>query len=130
VIDKRFESVLSDFQAQLDSSAHIRLTSYAPNRLTYEYSSGTPQLVVFSEIYYDKTWTAYIDGQPAPHVRADYVLRAMAIPEGNHQIEFKCSSDTYVTGEKISLASSIALVLLILGSVAGCLVKRKQKNNQ
>ncbi|MDR3095206.1 MAG: YfhO family protein [Bacteroidales bacterium] len=127
VIDKRFENVLSGFTAQADSLASIRLTDYKPNHLTYEYTASTPQLTVFSEIYYPKNWTAYIDGQPAPHVRANYVLRAMVIPEGKHQIEFKCTSSTYSLGEKISLASSIALVLLILGSIAGYFVKRRKQ---
>ncbi|MDR0814273.1 MAG: YfhO family protein, partial [Bacteroidales bacterium] len=127
VIDKRFENALSGFTAQPDSLASIRLTDYKPNHLTYEYTASKPQLTVFSEIYYPKDWTAYIDGQPAPHVRANYVLRAMVIPEGTHQIEFKFASSTYITGERISLASSILLILLIAGSIAGYFVKRRKQ---
>lgn len=127
IIDKRFEPTLRNFSIKADSAAQIRLTLYQPNRLTYEYSAATPQLAVFSEIYYDKGWEAFIDGQPAPHLRADYVLRAMALPEGTHQIEFRFKSQTYLKGEKISLASSILLSLLLLGSMAGYFLKRKKQ---
>ncbi|MDR2847902.1 MAG: YfhO family protein, partial [Bacteroidales bacterium] len=127
VIDKRFENVLGEFTPQPDSTASIRLTDYKPNHLTYEYLASKPQMTVFSEIYYPKGWTAYIDGQPAPHVCANYVLRAMVIPEGKHQIEFKFAPSVYVLGEKISLASSVLLALLIAGSVAGYFIKRRKK---
>ncbi|MDR1668133.1 MAG: YfhO family protein [Bacteroidales bacterium] len=127
IIDKRFEPLLKDFSITADSAAQIRLTAYQPNRLTYEYSAAAPQLAVFSEIHYDRGWQAFIDGQPAPHFRADYVLRAMTLPEGTHQIEFRFESHTYLKGEKISLASSILLVLLLLGSVADYFVKRKKQ---
>ncbi|GHT21578.1 membrane protein [Bacteroidia bacterium] len=127
LIDKRFENALSGFAAQPDSLASIRLTDYKPNHLTYEYTASKPQLTVFSEIYYPKDWTAYIDGQPAPHVRANYVLRAMVIPEGTHQVEFKFASSTYILGEKISLAGSVLLILLIAGSIAGYFVKRRKQ---
>lgn len=117
IIDKRYQSVLGDFTTTHDSTAVIRLTGYEPNHLTYEYLSEKPQLVVFAEIFYDKGWKAYIDGQLTPHVRADYVLRALAVPVGEHQVVFKFEPKSYVLGERISLASSIAIILLILGAV-------------
>ncbi|MDR1673219.1 MAG: YfhO family protein [Bacteroidales bacterium] len=117
VVDKRFESVLTGFAIQKDSIATIRLTAYAPNHLTYAYSAQTPQFVVFSEIYYDKGWQAYIDGQPAPHVRANYVLRAMVVPAGTHHVEFRFAPRIYAIGENISLASSIAMLLFVLSGI-------------
>jgi uncharacterized membrane protein YfhO len=66
-------------------------------------------------VYYDKGWQAYIDDKPVPHIRADYLLRAMRIPEGNHIVEFKFSPRSYHTGEKVSLASSLLMILLAIG---------------
>jgi len=118
IVDKRFQPLLEGFIAQTDSTASIRLTGYEPNHLVYEYQSQLPQMVVFSEIFYGKDWKAFIDGEPAPHIRANYVLRAMAVPAGNHEIVFKFEPDSYVLGERIALLSSIGMVLLILGVVA------------
>jgi uncharacterized membrane protein YfhO len=77
-------------------------------------NSGS-QLAVFSEIYYPKGWKAFIDGKETPHVQADYVLRAMVIPAGKHQVEFKFEPASYFLGNKVSLASSILLLLAIGG---------------
>ncbi len=130
VADKRYLPVLEGFKAIYDSTASVELTEYRPNRLTYEYQSQQPQFVVFSEIYYDKGWDAYIDGEPAPYVRADYVLRAMAVPAGKHQIVFKFEPKTYATGEKISLAGSVGIILLILGVAAKEIYDARKKSNK
>ncbi len=109
IIDKRFESEVKGLTIQHDSSASIVLTSYAPNKLSYQSNASSSQLAVFSEIYYDKGWDAYVDGKLAPHFRADYVLRAMVVPEGKHTIEFKFEPKTIILGEKIAWASSLIL---------------------
>ncbi len=114
VIDERFKSQLEGKTFGGDSSATINLKSYKPNELVYEYNGGTtPQFVVFSEIYYDKGWDAYIDGKPADYVRCNYVLRGMLLPEGKHEIVFKFYPKSYHTGEKIALAGSILLLILV-----------------
>ena len=118
VADKRYQPTLEGFNAQYDSTASIRLVSYEPNHLVYAYQSQLPQMVVFSEIFYDKGWNAYINGELTPHIRANYILRAMAIPAGNHEIVFKFEPKSYARGEKIALISSIGMVLLMLGVVA------------
>ena len=118
VVDKRYQPALEGFAAQYDSTAFIELVTYEPNHLVYEYHAQLPQMIVFSEIFYDKGWNAYIDGELTPHIRANYVLRAMAVPAGNHAIEFRFEPASYARGEKIALASSIGIVLLILGVVA------------
>ncbi len=115
IVDKRFAQQLSGFSSMPDTNAFIQLTEYQPNKLKYKYQAATDQLTVFSEIYYDKGWKAFIDGKPAPYFRANYVLRAMIVPAGSHEIEFRFEPRVYFTGEKISFAGSLLLILLILG---------------
>jgi hypothetical protein len=115
VIDNRFNKALEGFIPAADTSAKIALTEYRANYLKYASSVATEQLAVFSEIYYDKGWQAFIDNQPVPHFRADYILRAMLVPAGNHTIEFKFHPSSYFLGEKVSLASSLILFLLLVG---------------
>jgi uncharacterized membrane protein YfhO len=67
-------------------------------------------VAVFSEIWYDKGWKAFVDGEEIPHFRANYILRAATLPGGNHKLEFKFEPASYYTGEKISLLASILLV--------------------
>ncbi len=126
VVDKRFSEMLGGFSFAPDSTASVKLTSYEPNRLTYASEARTEQLAVFSEIYYDKGWKAFIDGKPADHFRANYVLRAMRIPAGKHEIEFRFEPKVYFIGEKISFASSLLLILLLLGFAGNELRKMKK----
>jgi len=116
VVSKNFETLTSGFQQTADSTAKIALTEYKPNYLKYATSAQTEQLAVFSEIYYDKGWQAYVDGKLTPHFRADYILRAMRIPAGNHVVEFKFHPKSYFMSEKVSMACSVLLILLILGT--------------
>ena len=97
----------------------IKLTSYAPNKLTYESNSTNEQLAMFSEIWYgpNKGWQAYIDGQPVDHIRANYILRAMKIPGGNHKIEFVFNPQSFYTGKMISTISSSIILLSFLGAI-------------
>ncbi|MHB1279325.1 MAG: YfhO family protein, partial [Bacteroidia bacterium] len=93
----------------------IRLVSYAPNHLIYETSSPAEQLAVFSEIYYPYGWTATIDGKETEHFRANFVLRCMKIPAGEHKIEFIFKPESFEKGEKISLVGSVLLVVVGVG---------------
>jgi uncharacterized membrane protein YfhO len=74
-------------------------------------------MAVFSEIYYPKGWVAYVDGKETPHFRANYILRSMIIPAGEHEIVFEFKPKSYEIGNKISFASSILLLLAIAGVV-------------
>lgn len=116
VVDKRFESFVTGFIATENSAATITLVKYQPNHLVYESKAVSEQFAVFSEIHYDKGWNAFIDGKPAPYFRVNYVLRGMRIPAGDHTIEFKFHPKSYYTGEKISLAGSLLLIFLLIGS--------------
>lgn len=116
IVDERFSTLLSnDFK--IDSLSQIELLSYEPNHLRYQTKSKTNQLAVFSEIYYAKGWNAYIDGELIPHLRANYVLRALAVPAGEHKIEFKFEPRSYFIGKSISLVSSILVLLIFLGGL-------------
>jgi hypothetical protein len=117
IIDKRFEMNLKGLNLRKDTTAFIKLNAYRANYLKYNTSSQLENLAVFSEIFYDKGWHAYIDGKPANHFRANYVLRAMRIPAGEHTIEFKFHPRSYFAGEKISLASSVLFLLLFAGAI-------------
>ncbi|MEA3317450.1 MAG: YfhO family protein, partial [Bacteroidota bacterium] len=118
IIDKRFDKILNKKSFTFDSTANITLAKYKPNNLIYNSSSKTEQLAVFSEIYYPKGWEAYIDGKAAKYVRANYILRAMIIPKGEHKIEWKFKPKSYFIGNKVSLATSSLLLLLFFGVVA------------
>jgi hypothetical protein len=125
VVDQKFKSMIDVNKVGYDGNAFIRLTNYHPDRLTYEYSSGRDALAVFSEMWYEKGWNAYVDGEKIPYFRADYILRAAQLPGGNHKLEFKFEPTSYYTGETISLIASI-LLLLSLGYAIFLEVKRKE----
>lgn len=115
IVNKNDEKNLNGFKTGT-GEGQIKLTGYQPNDLKYEATVNSGgQLAVFSEIYYPKGWKSFIDGKETLHVQANYVLRAMYIPEGKHQIEFKFEPASYYLGNKISLASSVLLILAIAG---------------
>lgn len=102
-----------------DSSAHIVLTSYAPNKLVYSASNPAAGYAVFSEIYYrgNKDWVSSIDGKSVNHQKVDYLLRGMEIPAGKHEIVFEYRPKAVQIGSKVDLVVSIALILLAIGAI-------------
>ena len=112
------------FNTSADSTASIELTTYKPNHLEYRSTSATDQVAVFSEMYYEHGWNAYVDAKEVPHFKVDYALRGMNVPAGEHTITFKFEPQVIKTGSAISLASSILLVLLCLGGLAYSFKKR------
>jgi hypothetical protein len=125
VVHEEFKPLIDIKKVGYDGNAFIRLTNYHPDHMTYEYSSGRDVLAVFSEIWYEKGWNAYLDGEKIPYFRADYLLRAAQLPGGNHKLEFKFEPTSYYTGEMISL---IASILLILGLAYAIYTEMKSKN--
>ena len=111
IVDTRFSEQIIDGLDNIASS--IVLTEYKPNYLKYNSNSINDGIAIFSEIYYDKGWNAYVNGELKPHFRANYVLRGMKIPAGNHVVEFKFEPAVYHVSEQIALASSVLLLLLL-----------------
>jgi hypothetical protein len=126
VVDQRFIDHVQGITVAKDRAGKIELTEYQPNFLKYEFSAANNQFTVFSDIFYDKGWNAYLNGEKVPHFRVNYVLRAMIVPAGQHTIEFKFEPKSYYTGNKVSLASSLLLILAIIGY--GFMQFRKRKN--
>ncbi|MGV3705929.1 MAG: YfhO family protein [Arcticibacter sp.] len=111
IVDESFKSLIDTKKAGVpDPNAKITLTKYHPDHLTYEYTAGKDMIAVFAEIWYDKGWNAYVDGEKIPHFRANYILRAAQLPGGNHTLEFKFEPVSYYAGENISLIASILLI--------------------
>lgn len=127
VVDRRFEKEISGKSFRKDGTGTITLKSYAPNRLVYQSNSASEQLAVFSEIYYPKGWVAKVDGKEVSHFRANYILRSMVVPAGNHEIVFEFKPQSYKTGNAVSLASSILLILAIAGGAFFELRKKKEE---
>jgi len=128
VVDKRFVGALGNLKINPDSTATIQQTSYSPNLVTYTTKAASPQLAIFSEIWYPE-WELYIDGKKTDLIRANYVLRAAVIPAGEHKIEMKVHPKTFLSSTKISLASSIILLLLTAGYLVSLFLKhRKEKS--
>jgi len=123
VVDIAWQSQLpSDLAPISNEEDIITMVDYKPGNIIYESTAATPRLAVFSEVFY-KTWKAYIDGQEVPIVRVNYILRALAVPAGEHTIEFKCVDEVFNTAARISLWSSILVGLILLGLI-GYIVKR------
>ncbi len=111
----RFKGNSKTFQK--DSAATIKLTSYKPNNLIYTSNNKNEGIAVFSEMYYKDGWNVYIDEKSSNYIRADYALRAMQIPAGNHKIEFKFEPQVVKTGSTIALISTIFMFLIFIGGI-------------
>ncbi len=115
VVDKRFSETIHSASFSKDTTLTIQLEKYEPNNLVYSSSSDAEQAAIFSEIYYPKGWKATIDGEPAEIFRTNYILRGLIVPPGKHTIEFRFEPLSYYLGSKISLASSILLIIIFIG---------------
>ncbi|HOS58223.1 MAG TPA: hypothetical protein PLB66_06305 [Bacteroidales bacterium] len=129
VTDQKFNDFVANFKAQHDSLAQITLLSYKPDELLYKSTAGVDGIVIFSEIYYPYGWKAYIDDKPVEHFRANYTLRALNVPAGEHTIRFEFKPDSIFKGDKISL-----LFIVIMFTTIGVLavfeirkIKKKKK---
>mgnify|MGYP003300842360 CR=1 FL=1 len=132
--------------SEVETSPSITLTRYAPNELRYSFSTDADRAAIFSEIYYPKGWKAWIEpagaygevrgghyhptaeGRAIELFRADWMLRGAVIPAGEGELIMRFEPDSYQLGENISRASSIALILLLIGSIAGMILTSRRKS--
>lgn len=125
VISKDFEKVLT--KKSFDASGSILMTDYKPNHIQYISNSQSDQLAVFSEMHYKDDWVAYIDGKEVAHLRANYVLRSLPIPSGEHKVEFKFEPKMMGIGDTISIIS-FAIIMLALGYSLFQTIKSKEES--
>ncbi len=128
VIRTEFAKQLQGYGFEKNSAASIALTKYGLNDLSYTSSNSKNGLAVFSDIWYPYGWEASVDGKPVKILRADYVLRAIKVPAGNHTIEFHFRPKSFNTGNTIAMISS----LLLIGLIAAALVQlfRAKRNHE
>jgi hypothetical protein len=127
VVDiSKFGTFAKDFAPTNDTAAAIKFLSYEPSKLEYEYTTPKAGTIVFSEIYYPYGWKAFIDHKPVEHFRVNYVLRALNVPAGNHQIKFVFDPDTLHKSEPISYLCIFLLYATIIGWIVYFVVKRRK----
>lgn len=127
VIDRRFASLINDTLPAKTEGDTIYLTSYKPNELRYTSHSSDNRTAVFSEIYFPWGWHVTIDGQSVTEARANYVLRALSIPAGEHEIVFRYQPQSIARTEGIAFASIGGIILLLLAAAFMPLVRRNNK---
>ena len=125
VADKKFQQQLGEAVVQ-DTSSLVRITAYEPNKLTYDVSSGKGGVIVFSEIYYPG-WTATVDGVEQELGRVDYVLRALQVKPGHHEVVLSFFPKTIDRTETVAYVAYAVLLLLIIYLIVMCVKRRKSK---
>jgi len=124
VADAKFKSQLGEAAAQ-DTASVVTMTSYEPNRLKYDVNTGKGGVLVFSEIYYPG-WTATVDGQPVELGRVDYILRALHIEPGKHEVELAFFPRSVDVTETIAYIAYAILILVVIGAIFITWKKRKE----
>ena len=124
VADAKFKTQLGDAVAQ-DTASVVKIISYEPNELKYDVNSNKGGVIVFSEIYYPG-WTATIDGEPAELGRVNYILRALNVKPGKHEVVLSFFPKSVDTTESIAYTAYAVLILVILGGVFVEYRRRKQ----
>ena len=127
IISKDDQKYFEGKQLAADSTAILNLTKYQPNELEFKTQSKTPQLAVFSEIYYPKGWKMLIDGNEVPYIKANYLLRAVHVPAGNHVLKMVFEPAVIAKGKMISMIAFGLFLLLSLGGIF--FLYRKRENN-
>ncbi|NLZ73509.1 MAG: YfhO family protein, partial [Bacteroidales bacterium] len=128
IVNKEFKEKLNHItETKNDSLAQIKLTQYEPNHLVYKVSTPKETLALFSEIYYPQ-WRATLNGEPIEMGRANYVLRAITIPAGEHVLEMTFNPVSIKYTEIIAYCAIIILlggfILIIIQKVTNRKKKR------
>jgi hypothetical protein len=124
VADRKFAEVLGESCLQ-DSVSIVTIEKYEPNQLVYKVNSSKGGVVVFSEIYYPG-WTATVDGQEVELGRVNYVLRALKVEAGEHEVVLSFFPKSVDRTETIAYVALGILLLLIIGVVALEYYRRKK----
>jgi hypothetical protein len=104
-------------EAQNDPTGYIRLVKNDNDEISYVSQSRRKQFAVFSEVYYDRGWEAWVDGKQVPILRTNYVLRGLSLPAGRHIIRFFFRPLSYYLGRQIQWMASIVFLLMMTGMV-------------
>ena len=111
-----FDKVIKNTNTN-DSASTIKLLNNNHDVITYSANTGSERLAVFSEIYYDKGWNAYLDGKQVPYAKVNYVLRGLMVPAGQHTVVFKFEPRSHAIGWTVTRICSILMVLLLLAAI-------------
>jgi uncharacterized membrane protein YfhO len=115
---------------EFSRDGYIALMEYRPNYLRYEYSADAQVFAVFSEIYYDKGWTAWIDGEPCDAMRTDYILRGAVLPAGEHTVEWRFRAPYWTAVEAVTLVCSLLIVAGLVLLMIQTLRNGKRNSNE
>ncbi len=117
IIRAIFKNDFGNYTFGKDSAAYVKLDKYGLDDISFVSSNSKDGLAVFSDIYYAKGWKAFVDEKETPIMKADYVLRAIKMPAGNHKIVFRFHPESFYKGQKVAMVSSIMVILLCLGAL-------------
>ena len=127
VVDKKFANIIQPGVYDVDSADVIKLDSYEPIKMSYSYNSKAENIALFSEVYYQPGWNAYIDGKKVDHFRANWILRGLKLPAGQHNIEFRFEPNTFWNLIKFCSVASFLFIFIFIGvGVASFLKKKKE----
>ena len=132
IINREFAQQVGNYQLTDSIVPEVTLEDYQPNKLCYQFrgTSTSPTanyLVVFSEIWTEKGWKMYVDGQEQPLLRANYILRAALIPGGEHDIVMEYAPKAYKVGNTVSFASSLIMILGLIGALIYTFKPKKEE---
>ncbi len=128
VLDRKFADFVKDFKPVNDSTAGVKLNAYSPKELTYTSNAKNDGTVVFSEIYYQYGWKAFIDGNPTEIFRVNYLLRAINVPAGTHQISMIFDPDSVKKGNILSAIFVVIMYATVLSFVGAAILRRRKRS--